>query len=168
MKMCTVCKVEKLFSAFGKLKTSKDELQFKCKACMKVYYDIYSKTPRARKMACARVKRYYSTTNGRHVKHLYDTSPKKKEYSRIYRQTMGGVAARKREQARISKLKLHIVYSAVRRKLKKQPCVICGEHQRVHAHHENYSRPLEVVWLCQSHHAERHVEIRRSENVDME
>lgn len=40
--------------------------------------------------------------------------------------------------------------------LNKLPCEICGEKQ-VHAHHEDYSKPLEVVWLCKSCHKSLHI-----------
>lgn len=33
----------------------------------------------------------------------------------------------------------------------KKPCGICGK-VKVEAHHEDYSKPLEVIWLCQKHH----------------
>ena len=39
-------------------------------------------------------------------------------------------------------------------KLTKQPCFICGE--KAEAHHPDYSRPLDVVWLCSSHHKQAH------------
>jgi hypothetical protein len=38
------------------------------------------------------------------------------------------------------------------------PCQECGA-KRVHAHHEDYSKPLEVIWLCPTHHSMRHDEI---------
>ena len=38
--------------------------------------------------------------------------------------------------------------------LKPEPCEICGEFLGVHAHHEDYSKPLEVRWLCVSHHTQ--------------
>lgn len=31
----------------------------------------------------------------------------------------------------------------------------------IHAHHEDYARPLEVVWLCSSHHGQRHSELAK-------
>jgi hypothetical protein len=36
-------------------------------------------------------------------------------------------------------------------KLIKQPCQICGS-LIVQAHHEDYAKPLKVVWLCKPHH----------------
>ena len=38
--------------------------------------------------------------------------------------------------------------------LQKQPCFICGAEAE--AHHPDYSRPLDVVWLCSSHHKQAH------------
>ena len=46
-----------------------------------------------------------------------------------------------------------IVYVEVRaRRLKKKKCK-CGK-VKVEAHHEDYSKPLEVIWLCRKHHQE--------------
>lgn len=39
-------------------------------------------------------------------------------------------------------------------KLKKQPCWVCGD--KAVAHHPDYDRPLDVVWLCQPHHKQTH------------
>ncbi len=38
-------------------------------------------------------------------------------------------------------------------RLVRQPCQECGE-VRSEAHHEDYSKPLEVIWLCKPHHRE--------------
>lgn len=50
------------------------------------------------------------------------------------------------------KVKAHrVVYGALRNgSLVKQPCH-CGE-TKVNAHHNDYSKPLEIAWLCKIHH----------------
>lgn len=40
-------------------------------------------------------------------------------------------------------------------KLTRLPCRTCGEIKS-QAHHEDYSKPLEVAWLCAKHHMELH------------
>lgn len=40
-------------------------------------------------------------------------------------------------------------------RLKKQPCEVCG-NPRASAHHDDYSKPLQVRWLCHDHHVETH------------
>ncbi len=40
--------------------------------------------------------------------------------------------------------------------LTKQDCETCGSSTNIHAHHENYAKPLEVKWLCRSCHGRYH------------
>jgi hypothetical protein len=42
--------------------------------------------------------------------------------------------------------------------LERIPCVRCGNEKSV-AHHEDYDKPLDVVWLCQPCHVKRHKEL---------
>jgi hypothetical protein len=44
--------------------------------------------------------------------------------------------------------------------LQKRPC-FCGK-TNVHAHHENYANPLDVIWVCPKHHKVLHKEIKES------
>jgi len=44
-------------------------------------------------------------------------------------------------------------------KIKRQPCEKCGK-PKAHAHHDDYSKPLVVRWLCPQHHTEHHREGR--------
>lgn len=45
-----------------------------------------------------------------------------------------------------------ICYDAVRAgKLKRHPCELCG-NTNAQAHHDDYSKPLDVRWLCPAHH----------------
>ena len=40
-------------------------------------------------------------------------------------------------------------------RLIRQPCEKCGE-EKSEAHHDDYTKPLEVRWLCRRHHLEHH------------
>ncbi len=42
--------------------------------------------------------------------------------------------------------------------LERQPCEVCGSTKGVEKHHEDYSKPLEVRWLCVAHHKSAHRE----------
>lgn len=44
-------------------------------------------------------------------------------------------------------------------KLSREGCEICGGIVGIHAHHDDYSKPLSVRWLCPAHHQERHREM---------
>lgn len=50
-------------------------------------------------------------------------------------------------------------------RLIKKPCEVCFSPDS-EAHHEDYSKPLDVIWYCPKHHAERHVEIRRLKRAE--
>ncbi len=39
-------------------------------------------------------------------------------------------------------------------KITRQPCETCGD--KAQAHHDDYTKPLDVRWLCPKHHAELH------------
>jgi hypothetical protein len=49
------------------------------------------------------------------------------------------------------------VWKAVRDgRLKRQPCEVCGKKRRTVAHHDDYTKPLQVRWLCRRHHRLHH------------
>ena len=39
--------------------------------------------------------------------------------------------------------------------LSRKPCAVCGRLDS-QAHHDDYSKPLDVRWLCPKHHGEHH------------
>ena len=41
-------------------------------------------------------------------------------------------------------------------KLFREPCEVCGDVDHVHAHHDDYLKPLNVRWLCAAHHSQWH------------
>ena len=46
-------------------------------------------------------------------------------------------------------------------RLIRKPCEVCGEI-KVDAHHDDYERPLDVRWLCRTHHSEHHKNLRNA------
>lgn len=47
-------------------------------------------------------------------------------------------------------------YAIHKGEITRQPCEKCGTDQRVHAHHEDYSKPYDVRWLCYICHKKTH------------
>lgn len=45
-------------------------------------------------------------------------------------------------------------------KLVRNSCERCG-NEKSYAHHEDYDKPLDVMWLCQPCHKQRHAEINK-------
>ena len=70
-----------------------------------------------------------------------------KEYTRVWRSIHGNH----------HDLVRGVVARAVRKgTLIKLACEVCG-NVKSQGHHEDYSKPLEVIWLCSVHHKERHI-----------
>lgn len=72
------------------------------------------------------------------------------DYMREWRKTHPLNAKQRKKDIARSYLNVYVR----RGKVKRLPCEICG--QKAEAHHEDYSKPLEVVWLCRKHHLQHH------------
>ena len=60
------------------------------------------------------------------------------------------------QKAKKSSVPIDNINRAVKRgDLTREPCVECGDPD-THGHHTDYSRPLDVVWLCPLHHGRTH------------
>jgi ribosomal protein S27AE len=51
-----------------------------------------------------------------------------------------------------------VAYAITKGELVRLPCTRCGNPKSV-AHHEDYDRKLDVIWLCEPCHKQRHKEI---------
>lgn len=80
------------------------------------------------------------------------------------RQRMNGTAAKPKNETKAAWINRNpearrahnAVANAIRRgEMSRQPCEVCGA-EPTHAHHEDYSKPLQVNWLCPTHHAMHH------------
>lgn len=58
------------------------------------------------------------------------------------------------------KIKAHRkVFVAVRNGTLKKSACFCGI-TKVEAHHEDYTKPLDIIWLCKAHHVKADKELR--------
>lgn len=55
-------------------------------------------------------------------------------------------------------------YAVRRGLLTRGSCVICGTFSEIQGHHNDYSKPLDVVWLCSEHHIWFHKVINKFKN----
>jgi hypothetical protein len=95
-------------------------------------------------------KRYQGSERGQAVLREYSFTPKYKHLHARNREKRYERGERYKDQARWR------VKSALRSgKLKRQPCEVCGA-KNSQAHHDDYSKPLEVRWLCPAHHGKEH------------
>jgi hypothetical protein len=79
---------------------------------------------------------------------------------RWLRPTTGAKESKRRwrEENREKHLAHRKIEAAIRAgRLKVEPCVFCGCEAQ--AHHEDYSKPFVIVWLCPTHHKRRHKDI---------
>lgn len=59
-----------------------------------------------------------------------------------------------------------VIRNEVKRgRLQRGPCETCGK-KRAHGHHDDYDRPLEVRWLCPTHHRYWHEENGPGANIE--
>ena len=136
-RVCTRCDNYKKASEFFKRSASIDGLQPCCKECdqqlrAERYYGDWDREKETR--------RRYSQTPSAKKKHL--------EANRLYIQ-------RNPEKSKAR----YAVSNALRDGKIERPdsCLDCGLATRdLQAHHEDYSKPLEVEWLCTRCHGKRH------------
>lgn len=91
---------------------------------------------------------------------------------RAYAQTEAGKeAGRKAKKRYISqnpnKRAAHVILgNAIRdgKIIKSQKCEDCGSTKKIHGHHDDYAKPLEVRWLCSVCHNQWHKENGEAKN----
>lgn len=153
MKQCFKCQEVKPLSDFYSHPQMADGHLNKCIACVKSYIAERLKEKMKdpewaeKEMERHRIKQQRRREQGKDRKL---TPEKKREVARRHAEKYP-----EKHKARL------MVQRAVRSgKLKKLPCEICHSPDS-EGHHDDYSKPLDVIWLCPKHHAERHVQLRK-------
>lgn len=135
MKTCSNCGVSKPHDLFQKRSASKDGLTASCKLCLKERDAVRDSTPERKK-----VKRDYAATPEGRVR----SNAAKVAYSKRNPKVRSAQVA---------------VGNAVRdgKLFKAAACDTCHtEGCYVEAHHCDYNKPLDVVWLCDDCHKAWH------------
>lgn len=132
MKTCAGCNATKPLSEFYEAPRSSDGRFGKCKECVKAAV----RANRAKRLD------YY---------HAYDRA----RFQRPERKAQAREAQRRMRARYPEKYAARdAVNNGIRDgRIQRQPCEICGD-AKAQAHHEDYSRPLDVRWLCFKHHRE--------------
>ena len=186
MRTCRRCKVEKDDSQFGNLKCSKDGINPRCRQCCCESVKRSIKSPEAiankakyvaewqkknRDKVNAKCRRWYEN-NLEHAREL------SLEATRKYSSTEHGRTKRNQrsadwEKKNPEKRRVHdrTMYAVETGKLiRPNQCSKCSKECKPHAHHEDYTKPLDVIWLCSQchfylHHQSKHHRERASEKT---
>lgn len=138
-KKCKQCQKKKHINNYYRHSQMVGGYLNKCKECVKAQVRSYSRSSKGR----ASDKRRQQTENRRKWQTEY-TRKKRRANPEAYK-------------ARTA------LNNAVRDgRIQKKPCEVCGE-LKVQAHHDDYSRPLHVRWLCGKCHRSIHDHFKRIE-----
>tara|TARA_R110002153_G_scaffold269609_1_gene435327 strand:- start:436 stop:900 length:465 start_codon:yes stop_codon:yes gene_type:complete len=152
MKKCFKCGAEKPLTDFYKHPQMLDGTVNKCKDCNK--RDVKEN----RKINAD----YYREYDAKR----FQEDPKVRARHRRYAQTDAGRASLQKSRDNWDKINpdkkaAHtILNNAVRdgRAEKPNNCSRCGASGRIEGHHHDYTRPLDVLWLCRQCHVNEHKE----------
>ena len=150
MKHCGSCGTDKPEDQFPKRAASKDGLAAKCKDCQRVYDKARANNP-------GRVKarqEYAKTEQGKAAATRAKRSWAERNKGKVQDST------RRYRDSNPNKARAHgmVGYAIKRGNLHPEPCEVCGQASPVHAHHDDYAKPLNVRWLCPDHHKAWHAE----------
>jgi len=150
------------FSSFNKWLLQKEKY-IRCNDCKKFklkkeYYNLKSGHYRCKKCCHIRRLQQYDLTQKQAIEYTKKWAIKNKKRIKEYERNRS-----KMQDNSIEMQCRHKVAIALRsNKIRKKRCNVCGK-LIVEAHHEDYSKPLKVIWLCHTHHMELHRKMRRDD-----
>jgi len=145
MKICRNCLIEKPLSDFYKHDKMLDGHLNKCKECVKSRVNAH----REKNIEAAR--QYDKARNSK---------PHRVMARKMYIQTEEGKEAKRRAQQNYQnnyplKRAAHIITgNAIRdgKIVKQNNCSVCNSNIKIEAHHDDYTKPFEIRWLCKKCH----------------
>lgn len=182
MKTCARCKLEKNESEFCKNKCKKDGLCVYCKICKSLESKKYNKENREK---CADKLRRWREKNPNKNKE-YSTTYREKNNDKIVARRRRPEAREKmkilvkkwqeknkervnenlrrwKKDNRFTENARSLVAKAIRRGkiIRPHKCSQCKKECIPDGHHTDYSKPLEVIWLCKICHMKGHGKLKK-------
>lgn len=137
---CRLCNIEKSLNEFHPNKAVLSGYNYKCLACHRVWFREYR--TKNRDKINLRTRQRVTTEQRKTWRPNQIYTPEKNRKLRLARCPI-------KEQARIT-LRDAVKSGKITRP---KSCSKCGnEHTRIEAHHHDYSKPLDVIWLCMPCH----------------
>ena len=149
-KRCSHCRGLKNLSEFYRRKRSSDGRQHICKECSRIRCAEYFATNRDK------VRAYKTQYRASHKEE------RRISWHRYYMTHREALAERKAVASKTVKGRARnslIMAVYLGNIIKPSHCSSCGrgiERRLLHGHHEDYTKPLDVVWLCPACHGKRH------------
>ena len=149
MKTCRECKIEKPLSEFYKHSSMLDGHLNKCIDCVK------GRVLKHRELNLEKIREYDKERNN---------DPKRIKARKEYSMTDEGKKAHQkansayRERYPMKRAAHTITRNYIRdgKLIKKCNCSVCNSDVKIEAHHDDYTKPLDVRWLCEKCHKEWH------------
>ena len=148
MKTCSKCGLSKDIDEFGKDRATSDGLHRWCKVCNR------ESAKKWRRANPEKNKSYIEQWRKNNRDRINETS---KKWCRANPEKIRQIYIKTKEKFPIrNDARKKVAYAIKMRRLIKHPCQICNSTKNINAHHPDYSKPLEVIWLCSKHHAQVH------------
>lgn len=164
-KMCPKCGKRDLLCGFSKNRTKPDGLQSICKDCVKKANARTSKqnVDRVRKWRAENAEKYKLSQTEYYQKNKKALYAKHCDWRKRNPKAVSSETAKYRIKHPSKRAATCALNNAVRdgRITKPITCQVCGlTGIRIHGHHEDYSKPLDVLWVCPLCHSLIHQEKR--------
>lgn len=148
IKKCIKCKIVKELNEFY----NKNNI---CKSCLKEYKKKYYQL---NKKHLDDLHKKYANENRSMVNEYCKKSLK---ISNKQQETRKRLEIKYKTEKRIQYLaKRKVEYALKSKKIIRGECNICKTDKNIHAHHNDYTKPLVIEWLCAKCHKQKHIRIK--------
>lgn len=163
-KKCFKCGIVKPLSEFYKHPQMPDGHLNKCKECTKKdnaknrkdkikYYQEYDRK-RANQPKRVKARKEYAEK----CKLDENLKERNRQYKNKYRKT------HKKEIRARDKLQYNLDSNKIEKPTR---CQICGKETKLQAHHHDYNKPLDVIWVCDRCHKDIHIKLNKEKKKEL-